>query len=359
MNKVFICISFMLFFSTAFSQSPQKLNYQAVIRDNSGQVVSNRLVKVRISILKGSASGSVVYREVHSIQSSSNGIMNVIVGDGSEQNGSISGIDWGSGNYHVKVEVDPSNGTNYTITGASQLLSVPYALFADKSGVNERVIQFGTNVGDTIVLPANADIFSTYDGGHNRWVQLPSKTAANDFLKNRRNTLLLLTSYSTFDFRILPIGTDLKDELIINTYEYALFVFDNEVWKLVSSSRNHVPTGGQEGQVLTMCGGYPSWGPCVPRLKTHLTEIRSTTAKSGGTITYTAGLPVTARGVVWSTNPLPTIALSTKTIDGSGSGSFTSDITGLLPNTTYYVRAYATTANGTGYGYAEMFKTTQ
>ena len=82
----------------------------------------------------------------------------------------------------------------------------------------------------------------------------------------------------------------------------------------------------------------------------------STTANSGGNITD-GGASVTARGVVWNTSQNPTIALSTKTIDGTGTGNFSSAISGLTPNTTYYLRAYATNSAGTAYGNEITFTT--
>ena len=89
-----------------------------------------------------------------------------------------------------------------------------------------------------------------------------------------------------------------------------------------------------------------------------VTEITSTAAKSGGSITADGNSPITARGVVWGTATNPTIALSTKTSNGTGSGAFQSAITGLAPNTKYYVRAYATNSTGTGYGNEFSFTTT-
>lgn len=89
----------------------------------------------------------------------------------------------------------------------------------------------------------------------------------------------------------------------------------------------------------------------VPVLTTtSITNITNNSATSGGVVTSDGGANITARGVVWSTSQNPTIELSTKTVDGTGIGSFTSSITGLLPNTTYYVRAYATNSVGTSYG---------
>ncbi len=89
---------------------------------------------------------------------------------------------------------------------------------------------------------------------------------------------------------------------------------------------------------------------------TTVTDITLTTAKSGGNISSDGGATVTARGVCWSTNQTPTIS-DNKTIDGTGTGAFVSSISGLTPNTTYYVRAYATNSSGTGYGDAISFKT--
>jgi uncharacterized protein (TIGR02145 family) len=88
----------------------------------------------------------------------------------------------------------------------------------------------------------------------------------------------------------------------------------------------------------------------VPVLTTtNINNITSSTASSGGNITSNGGSDVTVRGVCWSTTPNPTIANS-KTNDGIGTGTFVSSITGLTNNTTYYLRAYATNSEGTGYG---------
>jgi uncharacterized protein (TIGR02145 family) len=95
-----------------------------------------------------------------------------------------------------------------------------------------------------------------------------------------------------------------------------------------------------------------------PTLTTNtITAITSTSATTGGNITTDGGAAVISRGVVWSTGPNPTITLTTKTNNGTGIGSFTSSLTNLSPNTTYYVRAYATNSAGTGYGNVVTFAT--
>jgi hypothetical protein len=98
--------------------------------------------------------------------------------------------------------------------------------------------------------------------------------------------------------------------------------------------------------------------PFAPALSTlQITGIGTESAVAGGNIVPNGGPTITARGVVWNTLPAPTIDLSTKTMDGSGTGAFTSNLTGLQPNTLYYVRAYATNSVGTSYGEERSFTT--
>jgi uncharacterized protein (TIGR02145 family) len=117
--------------SSALAQSPQKMSYQCVVRNISGALVTNQVVGIKISILQGSASGTAVYTETLAPTTNANGLVSIEIGGG---NG-FELINWSAGPYFLKTETDPAGGTNYTITGTSQLLSVPYALYA-KSAAN-------------------------------------------------------------------------------------------------------------------------------------------------------------------------------------------------------------------------------
>lgn len=118
----------------AFSQSQDAMSYQAIIRNSSNELVKNQNVGMRFSILKGSATGTVVYSETQTQSTNSNGLVTVKIGAGTLVSGSYSTINWGADTYFIKVETDPNGSANYTITGTSQLLSVPYALYAKTSG---------------------------------------------------------------------------------------------------------------------------------------------------------------------------------------------------------------------------------
>ncbi len=139
MNKKFLfllaCIilnsTFLIF--NSFAQAPEKMSYQSVIRNGNGLLLGNQTVGIQISILQGAADGDSVYVETHSVSTNANGLATLEIGGGSVAMGSFANIDWADGPYFLKTETDPNNGSNYTITGVSQLLSVPYALYAKKA----------------------------------------------------------------------------------------------------------------------------------------------------------------------------------------------------------------------------------
>jgi len=126
MNKLFTILSFIALVTSVGAQSPQKMSYQAVIRNNSNALVSSAVVGMQISILQGSASGTVVYTETQTPTTNVDGLVSIKFGG----NAGFSIIDWSAGPYFIKTETDPAGGTNYNIVGTSELLSVPYALFS-------------------------------------------------------------------------------------------------------------------------------------------------------------------------------------------------------------------------------------
>lgn len=113
-------------------QSPDRMSYQAVVRNASNQLLARTAVGMKVSILQGSASGASVYEEIYNPNpvTNANGLVSVEIGGGIPVSGNFQAIDWARGPYFIKTETDPDGGTNYTITGISQMLSVPYALHA-------------------------------------------------------------------------------------------------------------------------------------------------------------------------------------------------------------------------------------
>lgn len=115
---------------TVAAQVPQRMSFQAVMRDASDNLLVNAPVGLRLSILQGGENGTPVYVETQQATTNANGLVTLQIGSGTVESGSMAGIQWGSGPYYLRTESDPLGGTNYSITGASELLSVPYALHA-------------------------------------------------------------------------------------------------------------------------------------------------------------------------------------------------------------------------------------
>lgn len=127
-----VTLTSLFFITSVFGQSPNSMSYQAVVRDQNSNLVTNKGIGIKTSILQGSVSGSEVYVEIYNpnATTNANGLVTLEIGTGIPLTGSFSAIDWSSGPYFIKIETDPTGGTDYTITGTTQLLSVPYALHA-------------------------------------------------------------------------------------------------------------------------------------------------------------------------------------------------------------------------------------
>ncbi len=260
MKKLYTLLALVLTLIT-FAQAPQGFNYQATVRNSAGALIVNQNVNFKFNIMLNSVTSLPVFSETHLAPTDDLGQVNLVIGQGTATVGTFSSINWGSGNYFLGIELN--TGSGYVAMGTTQLLSVPYALYANSSGSTNSNLPNGTNIGERL-----------------NWI------------------------------------------------------WNGTAW---------IPT--------------PS-SALIPQITTTLiSAITSSTASSGGVISSTGGDTISAKGVCWSTSPNPTIALSTKTNNGLGTATFTSNITGLLPITTYYVRAYATNSFGTAYGQEEVFTT--
>lgn len=132
--KVLLLLLFSLFQSLYAQNVPQAINYQAVARNATGEIIANQNISLRVSVLSGSSTGSVAYAELHTLSSNAFGLINLQIGLGSPISGSFNEINWSTGNFWLRVEMDVNGGNNYTEIGSSQLLSVPFAFYAETSG---------------------------------------------------------------------------------------------------------------------------------------------------------------------------------------------------------------------------------
>ena len=133
MKRIYSIFTAVLLSASLFGQSPQSFSYQAIVRGANNVIVSNKQVGLKISLLQGSENGNPAYVETHSPIANENGLVSIVIGSGTKVNGTFASIDWSKGPYFIKTETDPSGGTSYSLTTMSQLMSVPYALFAANS----------------------------------------------------------------------------------------------------------------------------------------------------------------------------------------------------------------------------------
>ena len=181
------------------AQSPDMFNYQAVARDDQGNVIANQSVGIKVSILQGSASGSVVYEEEHTVTTTEQGVVNLMIGDGSVLSGTFSDIDWKSGTYFLEIGMDETGGTSYSTMGTTQLVSVPYAKYADSSGTS-----FSGNYNDLSNTPDFTD-----------WDQNVNDDFSGDY-SDLSNKLWMNNNDTIFTNGVLGIGTDsITNELTI------------------------------------------------------------------------------------------------------------------------------------------------
>ena len=133
MKNIYSIVAGLLLTMSVFAQAPEKMSYQAVIRNTSNNLVTTT-VGMKISILQATATGTAVYVETQNPTPNINGLVSIEIGGGSVVSGTMAGINWANGPYFIKTETDVDNNASYDVTATSQLLSTPYALYAKSAG---------------------------------------------------------------------------------------------------------------------------------------------------------------------------------------------------------------------------------
>jgi hypothetical protein len=312
MNRNFT-LAFLLLSIIVFGQAPQLIPYQAIARDAAEQPLSNATINARFTIHDGAATGASVWQEIQTVSTSPQGLFTVQLGS----NISLSAVNWAGGSKYMQVEVDLGGG--FVDMGTQQMLSVPYAMYALNSGSSTPGPQGPTGLagpqGEPGVNGANG--LSAYQ----IWLSQGNEGTIEDYLQS-------------LQANVLQSG-QLGDMLYWNGIEWSPLV------------------AGQDGSLLTLCNGIPHWGPCPvvpPTISTKsITSVNPTSFTTGMIILDDGGDSILAAGICYSTVPNPTI-LDQVFANSDLSTDFDCTISGLLPSTTYYVRAFASNSSGTSYG---------
>lgn len=228
MRKSFSLLAMLFILSDVQAQAPEKFSYQAVIRDANDQLISNETIGMQLSIWQGDTIGSAVYVETHAPTTNDNGLVSIEIGGGTVENGFFAEIDWADGPYYLKREIDPNGGTNYTISGFSELLSVPYALYAKKVehyANGAYVLEYDWQGPNSAVL-----LYTTTDWEGDRTIMMngyvhlefyyPQEAIDNDMEGGTANLSMYLKYNGQVimpvDFKGFPIGGNAKISLPVS-----------------------------------------------------------------------------------------------------------------------------------------------
>ncbi|MEJ6506076.1 MAG: hypothetical protein QNL86_05710, partial [Crocinitomicaceae bacterium] len=140
MKTIFV-FTFLCFHLFCFSQAPEGINYQAVLRDNLGTAISSSEVGLKITIFQNAANGTIAYEESFEAPTDNFGLVNLVIGQGNTLTGDFATIDWSNGPFFIEVAADENGGTDYEIMGTQELMSVPYALYAKTAGNGPQGLQ--------------------------------------------------------------------------------------------------------------------------------------------------------------------------------------------------------------------------
>jgi len=214
MKRIFTIAAALLMTASLWAQSPEKMSYQAVVRNSSNALVASTAVGMQISILQGGPTGSAVYVETQTPSTNVNGLVSLEIGTGSIVSGVFNTIDWANGTYFIKTETDPTGGTTYTITGTSQLMSVPYALHAKTAenvtndSVNDADADPSNEMNTSVVL--NGTTLATTDGAGTITTDLSSLSnwtvSGNNIYNNNTGNVGIGTSNPSSTLEIMPNG---------------------------------------------------------------------------------------------------------------------------------------------------------
>ena len=242
-TSLYTAVVALLLTLSSFAQAPEKMSYQAVIRGANNALVTNQQVGMQISILQGS---TAVYEETQTPTSNTNGLVSLEIGTGTVISGSFTAIDWSADTYFIKTETDPKGGTNYTITGTSQLLSVPYALYATTSGDAGAVAANTAKVGYTeAAVSANTDVAAnTAKVGYTEAaVSANTSVAANTLKVSYTQPIYIVnTFYAELGGYVIQISPNGKHGLVVAMQDQGRSTW-YEANDLLSNPSNHDADG--------------------------------------------------------------------------------------------------------------------
>mgnify|MGYP003865162607 CR=1 FL=1 len=279
MKKFFLLLCVIFLSAGIFAQAPSGFKFQAVARDADNNAMATDNIAVRVSLLQGGPSGAVSYSERHEVTTTDLGVFDLHIGNGVGLSGDMSTIDWGTDNYYLKVDIDPDGGTSYINLGASQLLSVPYAMYATSAGSGGGGGNPTDELQNLIYDPATQTLTLTDGNSVTLQVGGGSGGGTDDQTISLSGTTLSIEGGNAVDLSALQDGVDDADADPMNEIQNLSFNPATNELTIAGGNTITIPSGGTDAdadpmneiQTITIAGD------------------QLTLSDGGGTVTLPAG----------------------------------------------------------------------
>ncbi|MFT3908547.1 MAG: hypothetical protein QM737_03930 [Ferruginibacter sp.] len=258
-KNIFLIVLILTCSRLVFAQAPQGLNYQAVAYNGSGVPVTNQLLGVRLSILDGSATGTLVYQETQAPTTDNTGLFSIVIGNGTVVSGTFNTINWGNGSKWLKTEIDIAGGTSYVVMGTTQFMSVPYALYANATdpGSSSFTNPDGFSNSTMVVIPDSVNY--TVPAGKNLY--LPSAKGAI-----RVDNVFQRTGVGSVAIPMTFIGASENSVVWLQTYSMVGFLVDKKVtWLSLDLSTSSFTVPPNKQFVIVTSGAMHDNGNATPQ----------------------------------------------------------------------------------------------
>ena len=345
------------------AQAPQGFNYQATVRNSAGDLIINTNVYFKFNVVQGSLTAVPIFTETHYVSTDDLGQVNLVIGQGTPSAGTFSELDWSLGSYYLGIELDTGNG--YLAMGTTQLLSVPYALYAENSGnatsatPNLEAVLAENNSANDQQIKDLQDPTEAQDAVTKTYVD----TEVSNNVQNIEQVLTQGNDANGIQLKGIADPTDAQDAvtkayLENNTTSSGLapgstvgdmLYWDGENWAQIPSPENNA--------TLKFCDGQLTWGGCRPNILIH--ECMLGDCENYQSLLYdlypNGSIVSSIEALLSQTNNLPDE--NDITIDqwsSTGGDQYTYGLTGEIsicdiPIGTYYVRAKVESNLGTSY----------
>lgn len=253
--KYILSLLSILFVQLLFAQTPEKINYQAVMRDTNGDIIPNQNISLQISIIESAISGTTVYTETHAVTTSANGLITVQIGSGTTTD-DFSTIQWNTTDHFLNIALDATGGTNYSNLITQQLVTVPYAFHSNTSTSSKNLEDVDTDTKIQVEETTNDNIIR-FDIAGNESIRLRHTTSNYPILEFVQNPSSIFLGRNAGENTSATDGNNLfiGDQTgIANTTGINNVLLGSAALSLSQNSSNVTAIGQQSGAIATGSG---------------------------------------------------------------------------------------------------------